>query len=89
MKLNVRCCCRPEKVLGTLSVPDSLLDRDYVVMMRKDGGTASVQLKWFWNALDYYKELAVYSDDTSPEFWDGLVNFEANEGGKGWLARTK
>lgn len=83
--LNVRCCCRPQKILGTLEIDD--LHLSFTVAIARPISTGPTWPRE-WVAFDYHRielrhyqgfdeetEIAVYSDDRPIEFWRQLPNF--------------
>lgn len=90
-RLNVRCCCQPQKILGTLEVPSLNPIQRFTIMTlapryaapRYAGADATeikyhtIQLKYFCQGLngDDSGELAVYSDDRPIEFWRQFKGF--------------
>ena len=91
MRLEVRCCCLPQKVFGTLEVPDDIA---------RNGGTFRIpymerpfaEFHDNWDkepsqfgtytievrpfVIDsFIRKMAVYSDDRPIEFWRELPGF--------------
>lgn len=91
MRLNVRCCCLPVKILGTLEVTKEQAQQRWLdVPLRRASYAwdrkvqagdeitvrARVELKIFCNPFAKPQtELAVYSDDRPVEFWRGIPGF--------------
>jgi hypothetical protein len=86
MRLNVRCCCQPQKIVGTLEVhslarlqniyiaqPLSIMENPTPVMAVT---SATIELRDFCDGSKMTSELAVYSDDRPIEFWRQLKGFE-------------
>jgi hypothetical protein len=78
--LNVRCCCTPTKVLGTMPWPGG---SEQMTFARKTGlfdppTKVTVHVRQFMHA-DGLKELAVYSDDRGVEFWRAIPGFREIE----------
>ena len=87
-RINVRCCCRPEKILGTLEVDDPKQDH-FEVLRRPEAITAdagygplltdTVEIRDIYRyggEGEYLEERAIYSDDRPPEFWISVAGFE-------------
>lgn len=80
MRLNIRCCCQPLKIFGTLEVKQEWVDREEFIVPFRDNLTFHYEriiLKTFRNGL--LKELAVYSDDRPIEFWRQLPEFREGD----------
>lgn len=96
MKLNIRCCCTPEKIFGHLELPDDLPRDEQIlhvplfhtyprsmlpVVETELVRSARIEVKWiYWHSHDSigdqnWRELAVYSDDRSKEFWSTVLAF--------------
>lgn len=80
VRLEVRCCCQPQKIFGTLEVPD---DRAW------DGGSFEVPIRRPEGAIEVETirirgfsfipgewDVAVYSDDRPLEFWRQIPTFK-------------
>jgi hypothetical protein len=92
-RLNVRCCCQPQKILGTIELA-SLSRRQYVYIHpeypsfrdcidRPNEIVPSMQpiiieLRNFFDPAASEFELAVYSDDRPIEFWRKFPGFKEN-----------
>lgn len=89
MRMNVRCCCQPQKVLGTLEVPRLNADH-FVVQERlscsalfslntdsisKAVPTHEIKVRVFHDYSSGYHERAIYSDDRPLEFWRKIPGF--------------
>lgn len=92
MRMNVRCCCQPQKILGTMDVAYEFSDR-FVVMeklepmpvrsargmvMSPSSACHEIKVREF---VDYssgvpQRERAVYSDDRPIEFWRKIRGFK-------------
>ena len=88
-RLNVRCCCQPERVFGTLEVP--AVDTKWAFPLYRKTSTEQFDP----NAIPSYKdieyaycreivgtrddptvrEVAVYSEDRPIEFWREIETF--------------
>jgi hypothetical protein len=89
MRLEVRCCCQPTKLFGTLPVPTGAIERgcfDVVVAnttrwWEADDPSASafekhsVQIRKF-QTIGGITRLAIYSEDRPIEFWRKLPGFQ-------------
>lgn len=88
--LPVRCCCRPEKVFGFLRLPEDALRAQEVTLPDRNGAPQRVSLRRFAerpeiktmfdpDAIGVFSmptwEIAVYSDDQPPEFWQRFEHF--------------
>jgi hypothetical protein len=71
-RLNVRCCCQPQKILGTLEVA-SLYPNQRLAARR---GIVEIEVRAFCNAGEMEYEFAVYSDDRPIEFWRQFASFQ-------------
>lgn len=90
MRLNVRCCCQPAKILGTLEVPMAEPGSFSIAVL---GGMPPVVLCGSPTAVSYETheikirefgqfgryERAVYSDDRGIEFWRKIPGFIEGE----------
>ena len=87
MRMNVRCCCQPHKILGTVDVPYEFSDRFVVwedlepINFSPNGPTMSpnvtrheIKVRDFL-AGNGKAERAVYSDDRPIEFWRKIRGF--------------
>lgn len=85
MKYAVRCCCRPEKVLGHLNGPagvpgfyvtfrESFSNRHQEAHYVRPEAPVYVEVRAFRHE-DGSRELAVYSDDRPIEFWAQIPSF--------------
>lgn len=88
--LRVRCCCQPEKVLGTLDFGMDIYHPGHYKVPVWDGTHGNmldfdfdvmewidvIEVKRFCHlrAGDY--ELAVYSDDRPLDYWDNIRGFK-------------
>ena len=85
-RLNVRCCCQPQKILGTLEVPNVL--RNYIVVRERfELKTSSSAASFVDEPVKTYqveirtlvtgngREHAIYSDDRPIEFWRKIIGF--------------
>lgn len=89
MKLNVRCCCSPTKVFGTLHVPGPVSPGQAIRIPMLDGSTELVLIREIYTVrypifLDESQEvkpvgqateLAIYSEERPIQFWLGAVGF--------------
>lgn len=98
MRYLVRCCCEPDKILGYLTVPHDMRSGERYPICRMDqllidarpiGATELVHsttetalFRGFINS-DGNREIAVYSDDRSIEFWRGVRGFKELVAGTG------
>jgi hypothetical protein len=90
---NVRCCCQPQKILGTLEL-DALeieaarlgrlrvvLEPRFSFVVNADEvflpETPLIYARFYMNK-EYQKELAIYSDDRPMEFWRRVRGFTEN-----------
>ena len=83
----VRCCCRPDKVFGTLAL--NVPDRPGRYIIRslppipsledlcsiKESELLEVELRHLTDPITGIYTLAVYSDDRPIEFWRGVPGF--------------
>lgn len=94
-RLNIRCCCQPQKIFGTLDVPS--ISRHIVVMIVEEprrscsDGPGGVDFKEISQGpryetiklRDFIKpsgtEIAVYSDDRPIEFWRQFSSFKEGD----------
>lgn len=68
MRYNVRCCCQPKKILGTLELQDGLRDGDRLPVMIIDSSSIEyIQLRRFvqWHRTDI-NQVAVPNFDNMP-----------------------
>jgi hypothetical protein len=84
--MNVRCCCQPQKILGTLDVPAApklhafIKTSETVRMMADDGQVETIELRLFHDQQTGY-ETAVYSEERPVEFWQRFHSFKPAEQG--------
>ncbi len=89
-RLNVRCCCQPQKILGTLELRSLALRQEvYIppeypsIWSKPEAINEIVQvppyetivLRQFYHLATGELELAVYSDDRPIEFWRKFKGF--------------
>lgn len=94
LRLNVRCCCTPTKILGTLEVPPGAVERRGFLVH-----TMRPAAPWNWQELldagqsllrantehveirsfGYLGEPAIYSEERPVEFWRGLPTFREGD----------
>lgn len=89
MRLNVRCCCQPQKILGSLEVSsnrDRFLVHESVSFKyplanepRNNVPVHEIQVRYFKNYEEGTLERAVYSDDRPIEFWRKIPGFRENK----------
>lgn len=91
IRLNVRCCCQPTKILGTLPVLDPAADwirtmpaeRPKVRLPDRSAIAAPAQYVEIrirsFTRVDGVQERAIYSDDRSLEFWHKLPAFREGD----------
>jgi len=93
MRLNVRCCCTPTKILGTLEVPPRAIERqgfgiysmqsaapgDWAKLL--DAGQSLLRRKTEWIEIRSFGggEPAIYSEERPVEFWRGLPSFKEGD----------
>lgn len=88
-RFNVRCCCQPQKILGTLDLPTTnktqrlttrsvirpmVLKQDDVIPANTTIEHHTIQLR-IYNRDDGVEELSVYSDDKPVEYWRQFIGF--------------
>lgn len=87
MRLNVRCCCDPAKILGTLEVPSGGYQRITIPPRFTVFGDI-LSPEWFpQDTLEIgevvlacgRRERAVKSGDRPDEFWDTLASFKRGD----------
>ena len=93
-RLNVRCCCQPTKILGTLEVPDMAIRSGHfdVVLCTRFVPLSSVSNRYdfqtkFRRETVHLKtfgnsrvaEQAIYSDDRPIEFWRKIHGFREGD----------
>lgn len=93
MRLNIRCCCQPTKIFGTLEVPAGSIDRmGFNVCLAGPVPKLSTQIPNTLTSTQFHhiqikpfgpvmgiKEWAVYSDDRPIEFWRKLPGFKEGD----------
>ena len=95
MKLNVRCCCQPTKILGTFEVPNGAgrgfmlytmeFPHEPISMMVTPSEIAPTipaynrAEHWIQIKTFGYGESAVYSDDRPIEFWRRFPQFKEGD----------
>jgi len=78
MRLNIRCCCHPLTIFGTVEIPESARHFHRVNLM--DGGFYDLDIREFAapteascknpeKNLSFEREVCVYGDDKGIEFW--------------------
>ena len=88
MRVNVRCCCNPDRVLGTVDLPR--VDKRFVYVWPKvkclpfegvvDKSVSIPRLEIAQVAFpDGTYEYAVKSEDRPDEFWDTLPTFRRGD----------
>lgn len=79
MILNVRCCCTPTKILGTMPWADGR-EQLLFARMSPDGVITkhTVRVRHFRHE-DGTNELAVYGDDRGLEFWRKVPGFKEGD----------
>ncbi len=100
-KLNVRCCCTPRKVLGTLQIdaPDEAIFSGNRITLQQPcchptpDDLVTIQLRRFihrpgWHAQYGLFEIAVYSEDLPLAFWRKVAGFTEGEETTSSLERT-
>lgn len=87
MKINVRCCCQPVKIFGTLEIDGPVQDGARVTLMKPVAGHSmclhnvtqpsfsNVLIKRFVDPDHGTEELAIYSEERPVEFWRGVKGF--------------
>lgn len=91
-RLNVRCCCQPTKILGTLEVPEGWQALKAINLRRYDGGLEVLEIreivlgarselveKYSRVPLPALTERAVYSEDRPIEFWRKVPGFREGD----------
>ena len=89
-RLNIRCCCQPQKILGSMEVPNDIAKTagEFVAKERvsvvssfkhekyllKSPKVHRIQIRAFTNGDKV--ESAVYSEDRPIEFWKNVESFE-------------
>ena len=69
-RFNVRCCCQPQKILGTMELATSYPHPK----LATSKGWTQIELRSFFNGNEM--EFAVYSDDRPIEFWRQFASFQ-------------
>lgn len=90
MRVNVRCCCQPLKILGTLEVSGvshpRLMVREKFELPRPSlhptvsNSAPCHELKIMTFVDGQHHERAIYSDDRPIEFWRKIPGFIENRG---------
>lgn len=89
VRLNVRCCCTPQKILGTLDLPAGaakvgklqfpVAPRDWHPFSgeKPNFSHVTIEIKKFFDFVheERLEELAVYSDDRPADFWKIFPSF--------------
>lgn len=78
IRLNVRCCCQPQKILGTYQVSEVMRRWIAVPLMTDDGvRIEKLEVRDFYDYSSGERKLerAIYSDDRPLEFWRQLPGF--------------
>lgn len=91
MRMNVRCCCQPQKILGTMDVPYEFSDRFFVmeklepmpvrsargIVMSPISARHEIEIRDFvdYSTGERAVERAVYSGDRPVEFWRKIPGF--------------
>jgi hypothetical protein len=85
MRLNVRCCCQPTKVFGTMEVPEGAQKGqpvNYFYIPTRDNPRELIEVRHIWinigNGVSEQQK-AVYSDDRPIEFWRRLKGFKEGD----------
>lgn len=81
MRLNIRCCCTPTKILGSMiwpELPDGSPQRRWVLAY-KESITAplthiTLEARTFQD-YDGRREVAVFGDDRPIEFWQRVRGY--------------
>jgi hypothetical protein len=78
--LNVRCCCTPEKVLGTMPWREGSESMHFAskASLFDPPKKVTVRVRHFMHA-DGFNELAVYGDDRGVEFWRTIPGFREGD----------
>ena len=95
MRLNIRCCCQPTKILGTMEVLDPrpgaypvlLADGSYSKIEIKSFISNQMRLKPSFEPFEPNKEIeferkvesAIYSDDRPVDFWRQFTTFREGD----------
>ena len=79
-RLQVRCCCQPTKILGTLEVPYAPESgHGFFYLWDIAGKKHRVRVENLYDYTDLSEEiytLAIYSEDRSVEFWRQFLGFK-------------
>lgn len=81
VRLNVRCCCQPQKILGTLEV-GSFARFQSIRIPSSIGPIERIQVRVFFSNEDAKAEYAIYSDDHPVEYWRQFPTFIENMEGR-------
>jgi len=87
-RINVRCCCQPQKILGSLKVPNDIAKTGGKFAISEEVSISSfkhenllespkvhrIQIRAFTNGDKV--ESAVSSEDRPIEFWRNIESFE-------------
>jgi hypothetical protein len=85
-RLEVRCCCQPRKLLGTLPVPDHVQSGQCIVFLRLQHSAdpsplehVMLRVATFWQRHKGYR-LALKAEGVTLEVLRTLVGFEEHKG---------
>lgn len=77
MRLEVRCCCVPKKLLGTVEVPAEFVTRHAEINFRReDGSRLTLPVELFKPSQYDRAYLALKSQETPIEVLRTIVGFE-------------
>lgn len=84
-RLNIRCCCTPQKILGSLPWPGwpANVAGTHRAFLVEPGAayagqrieTVIVEIRQFVDPDEPYTEWAIYGDDKPVEFWQKIRGY--------------